>query len=59
VGLTREQLIEAMERDASCCHAGSPRGISDYYCYIPVEDAADAIMTLIAQEEENATHTDH
>lgn len=46
----REIITEALEGADTCCHAGSPRGISDVYCYIPVVDAVDVFMRILAAE---------
>lgn len=38
----RKQAAEAVEGLSETVHAGSPRGVSEFTCYAPVSDAADA-----------------
>jgi len=43
----RAAVEAALEANDQTCHTGSPRGISDVYCYIPVPFAAFAILDAI------------
>jgi len=54
--VTREELVtlvrDALEASDVCCQAGSPRGISNVYDYIPTVDAAEiAVDALLGTGE--------
>ena len=47
----RAALVGAIESCEETCHAGSPRGISDLRCYVPVDDALNAVLDALAGAE--------